>query len=155
MRDFGYLDWVAGREKEASVIERFGVFEATVEEEDVVAKHPNATGLPVLEAAAVKHREKRKTEQVPRMRIVLHGGQEKGLVDGQPALFDPSGEIQAARPHEVRTAIVTGRARGSRGKKADVSGAYLNTTNTKPTYARLPRWLRVRLFGNEETSRDR
>ena len=94
------------------MMQKVGVFEPTEEEDAVVAEHPNATVLPVLEANAVKNRERPRAEQVPRVRIVLHGGEEKGLADGQPVMFDPSGEIQAARPEEVRAAVVTGRLRG-------------------------------------------
>ena len=95
LREFGYLDWDAAREKEACVIERFGVFEPTEEQEDVVAEHPNATVLPVLEANAVKNREKPKAAQVSRVRIVVHGGKEKGqhLIEGINSRMDG---IQAA-----------------------------------------------------------
>ena len=98
----------------------------------------------------MKNCEKPMLEQTLRVRAVVHGEKEKDLVDGRPAMFDPSGKIQAARPREVRTATVTGRQRGSRGRKADVSGACVNTKFAKPTYARLPKWRRVRLFGHED-----
>ena len=111
LRDFGYLDWGAAREKEASVIERFGVFEPTVEEEDVVAKHPNATVLPLLEADAVKHREKPKTEQVPRVRFVLHGGQEKGsLTDSRRCSTHRGRSKQRVRTKSERRSSRVGSA---------------------------------------------
>ena len=146
LKDFDHLDWVAAREKEAAVIEQFGVFGPTEEEDDVRERVPTATTLPVMEVCAVKHREKAKSEQIPRVRIVLDGGNERGIVDRNIVKHVPDQAIQTANPREVRTALTVGKRFKRKGKKADVKGAYLNTECVTEAFGRLPAWLRQRLF---------
>ena len=148
MKNFTYLDWDAARRKEADVIKQFDVFAPTVEEHTVRAGEPDATILPVLEANAIKHRELEPSQQIPRVRIVLHGGQEREL-DGTLVQYEFQTSIQAANPREVRTTLYAGKLMGMHGKKSDVKGAYLNTKNNRTVYARLPQWLRHHLFPEE------
>ena len=145
MGKWAHLDWTAAREREAGVVESFGVFGAPVERSTVTG----GTELPVLEVCAVKAVETA-TPQA-RVRLVLHGGREREVVDGSIVNHAPEADLQAVSPAEVRSVTVVAKMNGLFSAKADVQGAYLNTPCSQVVHARLPLWLLVRLFPNAST----